>query len=184
MLERVIVGDTLNFTTSVANYTAADGWTLHYRLVPRGTGTAYEFACAADSADPALHRAQVSVATTAAWTPGTYSWHSWVTKAAESYTFATGSVQLLANPRTSTSALDLRSEAQTALEAARAALAAWTPTTRRYSIAGREMEFNSPADIVAVISYWEAEVAREENTARINKGQAGNRQVFVRLGRA
>lgn len=60
--------------------------------------------------------------------------------------------------------------AETALEAARAALASWNPTTRRYRIGTREMEFSSPDEIIQVIKYWEGEVAREQIAA-------GTRQV-------
>ena len=67
---------------------------------------------------------------------------------------------------------------------AKAALAGWTPTTKRYSINGREMEFNAPADIVRVVRYWQAEVQREERTAQLLAGKADRRKTYVRIGRA
>lgn len=181
MQERLTLGRTLNFATTVADYPASDGWTLKIALIPRAGGSVVTLTSAADGDD---HRFQVTAATTGAWTAGTYNWASWVEKAGEKYDVSQGVTDLLANPESATTGYDIRTQAQKALDDARAALAAWTPTTKRYAINGREMEFSSQADIIALVSYWESEVAREENSARMAKGLATNRQVFVRLGRA
>lgn len=180
MLERLILGDTLNFTTTVDGYAASAGWALKYRLIPRVSGSAIEITCTA-SGD--LHLAQVDATTTANWVAGTYTWASWVEQGTEKYSVATGEIKLLVNPRTATAPFDLRTDAQVALDQAKAAFAAWTPTTKSYSIGGRSMEFNSAADILPVISYWEAEVAKETNAANMAKGMASGRRVLVRLGR-
>lgn len=180
MLERLTLGDSLNFTTTVSGYSAASGWVLKYRLIPRASGTAIDITCTADGE---LHRATVAASTTAGWTAGTYTWASWVEKAGEKYSVANGSIQLLADPRTATSTYDLRTDAQIALDQAKAALKAWTPTTKRYSIAGREMEFNTPGDIIKVIQFWENEVAREANAAGMAAGLKNRRRIQVRLNR-
>jgi len=181
MLPSITVGDSLSFTTSLADYPAGAGWVLKYRLIPREAGAAIGITCAA-SGD--LHLASVSAATSATWTAGAYGWTSWVERGAESITVAGGSVDLTPNLRVSAGLLDTRSSAAKALAAAEAALAAWTPTTKRYSINGREMEFNSPADIIAVITHWRSEVQRENRAALLSAGKADPRRVFVRLGRA
>lgn len=180
MLERLTLGDTLNFTTAVSGYGAASGWTLKFRLIPRTSGSAISITCAADGD---LHRASVDATTTAAWTAGIYNWSSWVEKAAEKYSVASGVITLLADPRTINAPYDLRTDAQIALDQAKAALKAWTPTTKRYSIAGREMEFNSVTEIIELIGYWETEVAKEANALALASGQRSRRQVFVRLNR-
>ena len=180
MLERLILGDTLDFTTTVDGYAASAGWVLKYRLIPRVSGTAIDITCTA-SGD--LHRAQVDATTTANWGAGVYAWHSWVEKGTEKYSVASGEIKLLPNPRTATAPFDLRTDAQVALDQAKAAFAAWTPTTKSYSIGGRSMEFNSAADILPVIRYWESEVAKEANASNLAKGLASGRRVFVRLGR-
>jgi hypothetical protein len=183
--ERLILGDTLNFATSVPDYLPTDGWVLKFRLTPRtGTG-AQTLTTVQDSADSSLHRLQVSAAETAAWTAGVYSWFSYVEKASttEKYSVDEGVVTLVADPRTATT-LDLRSAACIALDQAKAALAAWTPTTKRYRIGDREMEFQTQGDIVRLINYWEIEVRREQNAERLAEGLRTNRRVFVRLSRA
>lgn len=180
MQERLTLGRTLNFATTVADYPASDGWTLKIALIPRAGGSVVTLTSAADGDD---HRFQVTAATTGAWTAGTYNWASWVEKAGEKYDVSQGVTDLLANPESATTGYDIRTQAQKALDDARAALAAWTPTTKRYAINGREMEFSSKADIIAIIGYWEQQVAQEERAVAISKGLGDRRQIYLRLGR-
>jgi hypothetical protein len=180
-LESLVLGGTLNFTTLVPDYLPADGWVLKYVLVPRSAGpSSITLTGTQDADDATLHRIQVAASTTAGWTSGVYSWASWVQLGSEKYDLASGVVTLLPDPRTATS-LDTRSQARIALDQAKAALAAWTPTTRSYRIGDRQMEFAQKADILGVISYWEIEVAREENCARAAVGLKTKRQVYLRV---
>lgn len=173
MEERVTLGRTLNFATSVADYLASAGWVLKIALVPRAGGSTITLTSTAEGDD---HRFQVSAATTGAWAAGTYDWESYVEKAGELYAVSRGT--------TVVAAVGARSSARIALDAANDALLTFNPTVRRYSIAGREMEFADRAELVAYVQFLESQVAREENAERISKGLAGYRQVFVRLGRA
>jgi hypothetical protein len=100
-----------------------------------------------------------------------------------SHTVFTGAVRLLPNPRTSSAPIDFRTDAEIALAAARAAFAAWTPTTRSYTIGNRSMTFATKAEIVQTINYWEIEVQRERRLAKLRAGQADPRKQLVRLGR-
>jgi hypothetical protein len=178
-------GTTLNFTTSVPSYPANASWVLKHRLIPRVSGSAITLTGAPDSADPTLHRTQATAVTTAAWAAGVYSWASWVEKAAEVYDVAVGTVEITPDPRTAAAgALDTRSDAQIALEAAKAAMAAWTPTTKSYTIGDRSYTFNSPAEIIAVVNYWQNEVKREEDALAMAAGLGSRRKVYVRLNRA
>ena len=111
-----------------------------------------------------------TAAATAAWSPVDYTAVQWVEKGAEVYTVDTGQLTILPNLRTATAG-DTRSQAEKALAAARAAFAAWTPTQRRYKIGEREMEFNSTAEILRTISYWEQQVARERGTPAAQGGR-------------
>lgn len=183
MQPTLTVGTTLNFTTSVPEYPADESWVLHYRLVPRVTGTAIEIESVPDADDPSLHRLQVPVAATSTWSAGTYSWASWVTNGTEVYDLSQGTVKLLPDPRVATAPLDNRSAARIALEAAEAALAAWTPTTKSYTIGQRSMTFNSTAEILPIISYWKVQVQREERAEAMLKGLPDPRKTFVRLNR-
>lgn len=184
MQDRLVAGDSLNFTTSVPDYTPADGWTLVYRLVPRSGSGAIQLTSAADPDDSTLHRIQAAAATTAGWAAGTYSWASWVEQGAERHSLSTGVCTILADPATATANLDLRSDAQRALDDARAAFYAMAaqPHVRRYRIAGREMEFRDTADLAALIDKLEREVAAEDRRERAAKGYADRRRYQVRIG--
>lgn len=186
MLETLILGDTLNFTTNVAAYPASSGWTLKLRLLPRVSGSNIDLTSAPDTTDPTLHRFQASATITAAWAAGSYSWASWVEKAAEKYSVDTGVMTLKADPRNSSAPFDGRSPARVALDAAKAALYAWSAssTTVRYKIGEREMQFNTKAEIVGLISRLEVEVNREVNADRRSKGLASKNRVFVRCANA
>lgn len=184
MQERLILGDTLNFTTAVAGYPASESWVLKFALVLRSGTGAFTLTSAADSTDPTLHRVQVDATTTAGWTAGVYSWHSWVEKGAEKYSVASGSIKLVANPRTATGSMDLRSDAQIALDNVRAVIQGKASAdVLRYRINGREIERYSMADLIALESKLAADVRREEDAARIAAGQASRRRFFVRLNR-
>lgn len=182
-LDAFHVGSTLNFTTSVPEYPANDGWTLKYRLVPRVSGTAIVLTGSSDDSTPELHRIEAAAATTATWAAGAYSWASWVEKGGEIYDLSHGSVTLLPDPRVATAPLDLRTDAEKALAAAEAALASWTPTMRSYTIGGRSMTFQATAEIVPIVSYWKLQVQRERRAEALRKGLPDPRKVFVRLGR-
>lgn len=177
----LIAGDTLNFATTLADYPATDSWVLKYRLVPRtSTNTAISLTAAAEGTD---HRITASAATTAAWAADNYTWTSWVEKGSEKYSVESGQLTIQADPRTAAAGYDGRSVAERAYDQARAALAAWTPTTRRYRINDREMEFSAKGDIVGVVSYWQTEVAKERRAATLARGLPDPRRSFIRINR-
>lgn len=187
LLERIAVGDTLNFATSAIGYAASDGWTLKYTLVPRtGGGAAISITSAADSDDAALHRVQVPAATTATWAAGAYSWQSWVEKATEKYTVATGTIELVADARgVATGPLDLRTAARVALDNVRALLHGKASSgTLSYQINGRELRSYAMAELLQLESKLQGDVRREEAAARTAAGLPSRRQLHVRLHRA
>lgn len=178
----VTAGDSLSLRQALAAYPAS-AWVLKLRLVGRNSGDlAVTF-----TADGEDHVATVAAASTAALPPGPYGWTAWVenTGTGAVTTVAMGQTEVRPDPRTAGAGTDLRSTAQRALDDARAAFAAWSPTTRSYTINGRSMTFNTPAEIIQLIGYWQREVQREQAADAIAAG-AGTRRgkVFVRLGRA
>lgn len=162
-LPTITAGDSLRFVRVLPAHSAADGWVLHYRLVPRAAGgTPIEIQAQPMGAD---HQVAVPTGTTAAWLPGAYGWAAWVERDGERSTLATGQATVLPDPRQAQPGADTRSPARRALEDARNALAAWNPTRRRYKIGEREMEFNGTADIIKLITWWEQQVAQEDRLA-------------------
>lgn len=177
----LVQGETLNYTASVADYPAGDGWVLTLYLNPRSGGTARSVTSTASGDD---HLLQATSTTTATWAAGDYGWEIWAALGSERYRLEAGQLELVPSLIGAAAGTDTRTQAEVALDAAKAALAAWTPTTRRYRINGREMEFNSAADIIQVIRHWENEVRRERDAAAMAAGRASSRKVYVRMGRA
>lgn len=177
MKDSIIVGDTLDFVTTVADYPPADGWTLIYRLVPRVSGTAIEIVASTYGTD---YRVQVSPATSAAWTAGEYSWSSWVEKSGARYTVDSGTVTLQVNPET-IAAYDSRSPARKALDALNAGLETFGSNAhvQGYTIEGREMRYRTFADFMAARDRLTAEVAREDNAARTAAGLPSKNRLRV-----
>lgn len=155
-------GDTFSLLVPLAAYPASAGWVLKARFTPRASGSPIDITGVAEGDD---HRLSVAAATTASWTAGSYSAVLWVERAAESYTVGQWQLAITPNLRTLAAGTDTRSQAQRALDDARAAFAAWRPTLRKYRILDREREFNSAAEILKVIAYWQAEVERETAAA-------------------
>ena len=174
---QIIAGDSLRFARTVQDYSPADGWVLHYRLVPRSAaGQPITFDAVADGGQFLL---TVDAATTAAWAAGAYGWAAWVKRGGESHTVDSGQVQVLPDPRQVAAGADTRSPARRALDDARAALAAWNPTRRRYRIGGREMEFQATADIIKLITWWEQQVKAEEQLA--GRAERVGRRIHSRI---
>jgi enamine deaminase RidA (YjgF/YER057c/UK114 family) len=177
MQQTLVAGDSLNFSTSTPQYPASSGWVLKYRLVPRAAGASViNLVGTAEGAD---HRVQAAAAVTASWAAGDYGWSAWVEKAGEVYTVDSGQIVVTPDPRQVAVGTDLRSLARKALEDARAALAAWNPTRRRYKIGEREMEFNGTADIIKLITYWQQQVDAEDQLA--GRAERVGRRIFTRI---
>lgn len=181
MQDTLVAGETLNFRATTPDYPASAGWVVTLYLNPRAGGTATSVTGTASGDD---HLLQVSAATTAGWAPGAWAWETWAAKGGERYRLEAGQLQVQAGLIGAAGGLDTRSQAQRALDDAEAALAAWTPTTKRYRINGREMEFNAPADIIAVINHWRTAVKREQAEQAMAAGRRNPRKLQVSIGRA
>jgi hypothetical protein len=183
MQEQIRVGDTLDFTTTLVDYPASAGWVLTYRLIPRTSGTAIGVVGIAVGDD---HRTYAAATTTALWAAGEYSWVAFVDLAGERYTVDSGVVTLLPDLETAL-AYDGRSKAARALEDAETALASFQATggrVKRYSIAGREMEFDNAGDILTLVSFWRIQVTQEQAASAAAKGMADPRRIYLRASRA
>ncbi len=183
MQARFTLGDTLTFSATLADYPASDGWVLHYRLIPRGdAGSAVAFNSTASGAD---HLVTVSAATTAAWQPGTYGWASWVTDGTSTHSIGQGATELLPNPRTAVTPLDMRSAAQIALDNVRAILRGKASAdVLSYTIAGRSLQRYSVAELITLESKLANDVARENRETQMAAFGRDPSRLQVRLGRA
>lgn len=160
MLSRFAIGGNLEFTKTLAAYPASAGWVLSYRLVLKsGTGHLSFDA----GADGDVHAVAVAAATTAAWTPGAYTWFSWVTLSAAVHNVEQGETTLLPNPRIATASLDLRSDAQTALDNVRATIRGTaSANVLSYTINGRQLQHYGISDLLRLESKLARDVQREQ----------------------
>lgn len=174
---RHTAGDTLAFTKTLADYPADDAWVLSYTLI-NGTHK-ITFAATASGAD---HAVNVLASTTAGWTAGTYTWQSVVTKAAERYTIGQGSM-VIAPDFAAAATFDARTSARKALDAVNLLMETYGAKAylQGYEINGRKQQFHTPGDFLAFRSKLIAEVARQDNAARLAAGLAPRNQIQVRF---
>lgn len=195
---RIYAGDTLEFGVNVDDYPPGDGWTLKMRLVPRFTTPAQSPIDLTATSGPLLIDGEtfdyvfsVTPATTAAWKPGAYGWHSWVQKAGARQvlegTQHKGELTVRADPATLTQGIDTRSAARKAYDDAIAARAAYAASGQasvaEYTIGDRRMAFKSPADLQILIDQLAREVAREQRAEELAAGLPDRRKIYVRAGR-
>lgn len=175
----VTAGDTVQWTRSLADYPANEGWTLTYTLI--NATTKISITASASGED---HAVSVAAATTATWAAGTYAWQAYVTYGgAERHTVGTGTIVIRPNLAGATT-LDNRSAARKALDAMDAALEAHGARAHleAFTIGDRQQKFRSMADFIAARSRLQAEVAREENLQRLRAGLSPRNQLLVRFG--
>ncbi len=184
MQDELIAGDSLNFLTTTPGYSAADGWVLTFRLIPRTAGNSVIDITAVAEGDD--HRTSVAAAVTGTWAADSYSWAGWVDKAGEQYTVQTGQIVVKPNPRTVAAGADLRSLPRKTLDDLLAARSVWASTqgrTRRYKIGDREREFASAAELNAEISFWQGQLAEELAAERLAAGRPSLNRLHVRFTR-
>lgn len=185
MQAKLIAGDSLNFTTQVPDYPASDGYALTYRLVRRDGATSAITITAVGDGDGYV--VNVVPGTTAGWAPGRYAWAAYVTRASERYTVETGDLEVLPDPAVSSAPLDLRSRARRAYDDLIAARATWVATNgrvKRFSIAGRDMEYKDAAELDREIAFWARQVGDEQAGADLESGRRPKNRILTRFVRA
>lgn len=118
---------------------------------------------------------------------GLYQWSAVLTggiAGAERITVATGQLTITPDVTAQAAGFDPRSRAQIALDACEAAMATFNATggkVKKYQIAGREMEFQSIAELLQLHSFWKAKVLAEQAANSIAQGLGNPRALFVRF---
>ncbi len=173
---RVTAGDSISWLKSLTDYPAGT-WVLAYTLI--NSAAKISLTATASGTD---HLVNVTAANSALWAAGTYSWQATVTKSPERYTVGTGSIIVDPNLAALTTS-DTRTSAKKALDAVNALLETYGSKAymHSYEINGRKQQFNSPGDFMAFRSMLEAEVAKEDNAARLAAGLSPRNQLFVRF---
>lgn len=157
---QITAGDTFTHRPPVG---APSGATWRARLIPRAAGGTVIDMTAAMVDGQHVFRAAADV--TAAWPAGTYSLCIWWTSDVHTSGVLTFTVEILLDPRTAMAGLDTRTPARRALDDAIAARHQFDPTLRRYQIGGREMEFQTIAELDRKIASLREEVHLEDVAA-------------------
>jgi hypothetical protein len=185
-ITKLIVGDSLDFTTEVADYPATDGWTLKYRLVPRFSSPVQApVTLTATTYQTTGYRVEVGPTTSATWAPGMYSWASWVEKTGSRVTLEQGQeVTIAPDPGAMAQGVDVRSSAEQALAAVTALLLGKaTSGQESYTINGRSLKSYPMADLLALQTQLQTDVTRERRAAAIAAGRPNPSRFGVRLAR-
>lgn len=165
-------GDSVTWTRGYTDYTAADGWTLHYSFRKKGAGgTAIDFDCTTSGA---LFLASIAAASSADWIPGIYSWVAYVTKADDRYTVGSGDTLVLLNLQGGdASSTDPRTKAERILDFIDRS---WERVAQKQvvssSVEGVNLQFRSIDDLIKARNYWQQIVNAERAAA--NGSTKGN----------
>lgn len=170
-------GDSIAWTVTHADYAPADGWSLTYRLL-FPAGTAVDIPSTGSGTD---YSVAIGYTATAAWPAGNAVLVARVERGAERITIGQQSVTIEPDLLAATS-YDGRSWARRALDAARAAVVAYTTNgqahVESYDIAGRTMKFRRIEEIQDLIAYLESEIARERAAAALLAGGVPGRVYY------
>lgn len=170
-------GDSATWSCELPDYSADDGWALHYRIVwPVAQITARDISTTAAGT---LHTVQLQPAHTHSYPGGAATLVKWVTHTdGQRITLGSSAITILPD-LTTIARHDPRSANEVALADARAALAAYVAGGRlhvaEYTIAGRAMKFRNTEEISKLISHYERQVAADNALAAALSGVASGR---------
>jgi len=182
----IVSGDFLTWKISNSTY-PANLYTLSYRLV--GSAGVQTVTASADGNDHLVEVAGDSlvgppaVVGTDAWVAGFYTWTKFATEIATSrrITLGTGKLTVLANPATQT-ATDTRTHARKVLDAIEAVLEGTASKEQsEQSIDGKALKRRSIEELLALRTYYKAEVAAEEAAAATANGATIGGRFLMRL---
>lgn len=180
MQNQLIAGDTLNYRTQVLDYLPTDGWVLKLRLAPRssGVGAGAPITLTATSSGD-VYTVQASASVTATWSAGNWAWSTWVEKAGERYTVASGQILIVADPSAMAAGSDTRSHAQKVLDSVEAVIEGRaTQAHAEYQINGRMLKFLPLTELLALRDRYRWEVRSQQAAA---SGLPGPGKLQVRL---
>ncbi len=173
----VIAGDTIQWTRSLPDYRAGDGWSLAYTLI----NAAGKITIAASVKDDDFF-VNVPAATSANYAPGDYAWRAQVSRAGQVFTVASG--RMTVSPSFSGAALDDRSAARRMLDAVEAVLENRAGSdVAEYEINGRQLKYLSIPDLLKLRDRLRFDVQRELAAQAAAQGLPPPNRLFVRFGR-
>ncbi len=178
-------GDTTEWTESISDYPATDGWTLRFSLRAKDKSL-IDITATASGADYAV---TVTHSASKGWKAGDYYYQAFVYKETDGlttdrHTIQRGRIEILPNLADASSQDDFRSVAQINLDMLDAAISGNTsPDVMSYSIAGRSLSRFSKAELREEREYWKGEVESELTKEIGEKGTGDPRHIKAHLVR-
>lgn len=175
----ITAGDFIQWQRNLGEYPASV-WTLSYALI-----NATDKITLTATNDSDAHLIEIDSATSAAYTPGIYSWQSYVTNGADRRTIGTGQIEIKAD-FANASTLDTRSQARRTLDAIEAVIEnRASQDQQEYTIGSgagsRSLKRTPMADLLVLRDKYKAIVLAEEKAEKLAKGMGGNNRILVRL---
>lgn len=177
---QIRAGETLQFTKTLDDYLASDGWSIDYCF--RGNqATAINFS---SSADGKAHAINVPFATTTEWVAGTYTGVGTVTNGTTKKSVWTGTLKVLPNLAAMEAGTDTRTQARRTLDNINAVLEGRaTSTILKSEIEGTNIERIPMTDLIKLKDRYEIIVRNEEAGERVSQGLAIGRTIYTRFSR-
>jgi hypothetical protein len=175
----IIAGETLNWTKSLLDYPASEGWTLKYYF--RGAGAGFDVTATADGDDFSI---TVSATATATMAAGVYYWQAEVSLSGEKHIVDSGQATVKASLAsvTSSATFDGRSRAQKILDAIDAMLEGKASLDQQeYMIGNRSLKRIPIPDLIALRTHYAQLVGRERRAEKIRQGASFLKTVHVRF---
>lgn len=169
----VTAGDTIKWTKALPDYPASAGWVLSYAFTGPGNISITSTASGDD------HAVTVSAADSAAWAAGAYIGQAYVTKSIERYTVATGLLLSVAPNLATASGLSWARRCVAAIQAVLEGKAGSDLLSTK--INDKELRKYTPEELIHLYRFFEQEVAREDQAAKLAAGLGGGNRVLVRF---
>lgn len=171
-------GDSVSWTVSLADYSAADGWSLKYALAGRG-GIIAEKTASASGSDFVC---AFTKAETEALAAGDYFLAERVEKDADAVTVFHGRVEILRNLLSATAPVDARKHCEKVLDAIEALLEKRASTDQEnITINGESLGRTSIPDLLTLRAQYKREVAQLKRAERLAAGQGNKNKILVRF---
>ena len=175
--DRLVIGDTAKWRVQEVDYPPAT-WTITYALVSPDaqieiTGT--------DNSD-GTHLITAAMATTAAWTAGSYFYQVYATSATERFMLREGYMEIVANFADQSAGFDARSHVKKTLDALEAVLLGKASKDQMgYSINGRSLQRMSPTELRTWRADYRQQWKQERAEMRASRDLASGRKVKARF---
>ena len=175
---RFQAGNTFTWTKDLSDFPAPD-WVLTYQL--RGAQTIS--ITATQSGSTTAHLVEVSAATTANWTAGTYSVAGYVSALSSRFQIYSGS--LVIEPDIATAASDYDGRTMAAKVVAALESVALNRASREeisyVNGLGISVQKMSHQEIIAALSYWRGRLSDEQAAEAAAQGRATGRRILTRF---